>query len=75
MRQSDGWVNVHVVSIGSQLVRNGPFARSWTAELLEDDSGDRMPKPFAKPEHRFPSLEAILDWLGGAQIERDRAEV
>jgi hypothetical protein len=27
-----------------------------------------MPKPFTEPEHRFPSLEAALDWLGGAKV-------
>ena len=62
-------------SLMGGVVRNGPFARSWTAELLEDDPGDRMPKPFTKPEHRFPSLEAILDWLGGAKVEGDHSEI
>ena len=57
------------------VVRNGPSARTWTAELLEDESGDGMPKPFTKPEHRFPSLEAVLDWLGGAKVEGEQADV
>ena len=50
------------------VVRNGPSARTWTAELLEDEPAGGMPKPFTRPEHRFRSLEAILNWLGGAKV-------
>ena len=58
-------------SLMGGVVRNGPSARSWTGELLEDEPGDEMPKPFTRPEHRFPSLEAIMDWLGGAKVAGD----
>jgi hypothetical protein len=50
------------------VVRNGERATTWRAELLEEYLPGGMPKPFTQPEHRFPSLEAILDWLGGAKI-------
>ena len=56
------------------VVRNGASARTWTAELLDDEPAGGMPKPFTKPEHRFPSLEAALEWLGGAKVEDDRLE-
>jgi hypothetical protein len=58
-------------SLMGGVVRNGPSARTWTAELLEDEPAGGMPKPFTKPEHRFPSLEAALDWLGGAKVHDD----
>jgi hypothetical protein len=50
------------------VVRNGERATTWRAELLEEYPSGGMPKPFTEPEHKFPSLEAILDWLGGAKI-------
>jgi hypothetical protein len=30
-----------------------------------------MPQPFTKPEHRFPSFDAMLRWLGGAEVKGD----
>jgi hypothetical protein len=56
------------------VVRNGASARTLTAELLDDVPTGAMPKPFTKPEHRFPSLEAALDWFGGAKVEDQRLE-
>ena len=50
------------------VVWNGERATTWRAELLEEYPSGGMPKPFTEPEHKFPSLEAILDWLGGAKI-------
>ncbi len=55
-------------SLVGGIVRNGPSARTWTAELLEEKPAGGMPKPFTEPEHRFPSLEAVLDWLCGAKV-------
>ena len=50
------------------VVRNGERATTWRAELLEEQPLERMPGPFSKPEHVFQSLDAVLDWLGGAQV-------
>jgi hypothetical protein len=49
-------------------VKNGPRAATWTAELLDDVLSEAMPAPFTKTEHKFPTLDAVLTWLGGAEI-------
>ncbi len=61
-------------ALAGGVVRNGERASTWRAELLEDRPSGGLPQPFTKPEHGFPSLEAILDWLGGAKVEADRQE-
>jgi hypothetical protein len=55
-------------SLMGGVVRNGERAATWRAELLEDEPSDGMPKPFTQPQHRFPGLEAALNWLGGAKV-------
>jgi hypothetical protein len=62
-------------SLMGGVVRNGPSARTWSAELLRNEPDNGMPKPFTKPEHRFESFGAVLDWLGGAKVEGDRSNV
>ena len=53
------------------VVKNGPRAATWTAELLNDVRPEAMPAPFTKTEHKFPTLDAVLAWLGGAEIRED----
>jgi hypothetical protein len=54
-------------SVVRQVTRDGD-GRGWHAELLEDLPPARRPRPFEKIEHRFPTLEAVTSWLGGAAI-------
>ncbi|TXM72655.1 hypothetical protein FV226_11565 [Methylobacterium sp. WL12] len=42
--------------------------RGWCAELFDDLPEGTRPRPFDCVEHRFPTLEAAAEWLGGAQI-------
>jgi hypothetical protein len=56
--------------IGS-VVKNGPRAATWTVELLDDVPSEALPSPFTKTEHIFPTLDAALTWLGGAEIIED----
>jgi hypothetical protein len=53
------------------VVKNGPRAATWTAELLDDVPPEALPAPFTKTEHKFPTLDAVLAWLGGAAIKED----
>jgi hypothetical protein len=53
------------------VVKNGPRAATWTAELLDDVLPETMPPPFTKTEHRFPTLDAVLVWLGGAEVTEE----
>ena len=53
------------------VVKNGPRAATWTAELLEDVPSEALPAPFTKTEHTFPTLDAVLTWLGDAEIRED----
>ncbi|EIM26842.1 hypothetical protein [Microvirga lotononidis] len=53
------------------VVKNGPRAATWTAELLDDAPPETMPAPFTKAEHKFPTLDAALVSLGGAEINED----
>jgi hypothetical protein len=53
------------------VVKNGPRAATWRAELLDDGPCDALPSPFTKAEHKFPTLDAVLAWLGGAEIAED----
>ena len=53
------------------VVKNGPRAATWRAELLDDSPSAAVPTPFTKAEHRFPTFDAVLAWLGGAQIEEE----
>jgi hypothetical protein len=50
------------------VVKNGPRAATWTAELLDDVPSGALPAPFTKTEHNFPTLDAVLTWLGGAEV-------
>ena len=50
------------------VVKNGPRAATWTAELLDDVPPGARPAPFTQTEHKFPTLDAALAWLGGADI-------
>lgn len=59
--------------IGS-VVRNisaSGDARGWRVELLEDLSPERRPKPFAKIEHTFRTLDAAWKWLGDPNVIED----
>jgi hypothetical protein len=53
------------------VVKNGPRAATWTAELLDDVPCEALPAPFTKAEHKFPTLDAVLTWLGGVEIRED----
>ena len=53
------------------VVKNGPRAATWTAELLEDVPSEALPAPFTRTEHTFPTLDAVLKWLGAAEIRED----
>ena len=53
------------------VVKNGPRAATWTAELLDDVPSEALPAPFSKTEHTFPTLDAVLTWLGDAEIRED----
>lgn len=50
------------------VVKNGPRAATWSAELLNDLPPEAMPPPFKQAEHRFPTFNAVLSWLGDAEI-------
>jgi hypothetical protein len=45
---------------------------TWIAELLEPLPLDHRPAPFTALEHQFPTLEAALEWLGGAEVKSRR---
>ena len=51
------------------VVKNGPRAATWTAELLDDVPSEALPTPFMKTEHTFPTLDAVLTWLEDAEIK------
>ena len=53
------------------VVKNGPRAATWTAELLDNVPSEALPAPSTKTEHTFPTLDAILAWLGGPEIRDD----
>jgi hypothetical protein len=53
------------------VVKNGPRAATWTAELFDDLEPEAMPPPFTKAEHRFPTFDALLSWLGAPKIQED----
>ena len=53
------------------VVKNGPRAATWTAELLDHVPSEALPIRFTKTEHTFPTLDAVLTWLGGAEIRED----
>lgn len=40
----------------------------WRVELLDDRPKALRPHPFKQIEHRFSTLKAALDWLGGASV-------
>ena len=42
--------------------------KGWRVELLDDVPADQRPSHFQEIEHRFTSLEAAADWLGGPPI-------
>ena len=51
------------------VVRSGEReTTTWHAELLSDDPGTPRPAPFTDPEHTFPTLEAVLEWLGRPEL-------
>ena len=58
------------VLVGSVVreVTAGGNTTGWFAELFEDLRAEKRPRPFDYVEHRFPTLEAVTAWLGGAQI-------
>ncbi len=49
-------------------VTPGGQVKGWRVELLDDMPAEQMPSPFSGIEHQFPSLEAAVEWLGGAPI-------
>ena len=51
------------------VVKNGPRAATWTAELLDDLPSEALPAPFMKIEHTSPTLDAVLTWLEDAEIK------
>ncbi len=56
--------------VGS-VVRQDNRSLTWIAEVIADDPSQGLPQPFTKPEHRFPSFDAMLQWLGGAEVNGD----
>lgn len=40
----------------------------WRVELLDDPPKALRPHPFKKIEHYFPTLKAVLAWLGDARV-------
>jgi hypothetical protein len=56
--------------IVASVVRHGSSSKArWSAELLDELSPDQRPAPFTEGEHRFPSFEAICDWLGRPTVK------
>jgi hypothetical protein len=57
--------------VGS-VVRRDQRSLTWIAEVITEESSSKaLPRPFTKPEHRFPSFDAMLEWLGGAEVHGD----
>ena len=59
------------VIVGSVVreVRGGDGDHIWHAELLNDPPPEKRPPPFSKVDHTFGSLQAVVAWLGEAEID------
>ena len=58
------------VIVGSVVreIRGGDEDHIWHAELLDDPAPEKRPLPFYKIDHTFGSLQAVVAWLGGAEV-------
>jgi hypothetical protein len=54
--------------IGGVVRTVSPGETSWIAELLDPALDGEHPVPFTAPEHEFPTLEAVLQWLGSTDV-------
>ena len=80
---------VHRLAAGSfDLLRHGKLIggivrnigstgdpQGWRAELFAEASAKKLPAPFTKPEHLFPSLTDALIWLGNPPVYDDQGSL
>ncbi|WP_201842871.1 hypothetical protein [Microvirga zambiensis] len=55
--------------IGSIVRSKTKQGATWYAELLEDLPTAKRPAPFIEIEHKFPTLEALCEWLGAPEVK------
>ena len=53
------------------VVKNGPRAATWAAEMVGDLPSEALPAPFMKTGPTFPTLDAVFTWLEDEEIQED----
>ena len=58
------------VIVGSVVreIRSSDGDHIWHAKLLNDPQPEKRPLPFHKIDHTFGSLQAVVAWLGDAEV-------
>ena len=63
--------------IVASLVKSESTSRvvTWTLELLLYGPHRKMPEPFTASEHSFSTFQEVQQWLGGARVCREGADL